>query len=106
MINQLIPIAVENIDAGVVVPSELFHIELLFYKYGGGDQAHIIFSILDNVIDQLLSEFFIFVDFERIAIEVAKELFKLVKVHHVAVRVVHLIEELEKLMQLFIAQAL
>ena len=31
-------------------------------------------------------------------IEAAEEFFKLIKVHHVAVRVVHLIEELEKFM--------
>jgi hypothetical protein len=95
--NRLEPPVLEDVNVGVIVSGELFNREFFLDQYCGGDQAHIIFSILDNVINQLLSEFFIFVDLERIAIEVAKELFKLVKVHHVAVRVVHLIEEPEKI---------
>ena len=36
--------------------------------------------------------------FKGLVIEAAEEFFKLIKVHHVAVRVVHLIEKLEKFM--------
>ena len=106
MINQLIPIAVENIDAGVVVPSEFFNRELLFDQYCGGYQAHIVVGILDNIIDQLLSELLIFIHLKRIAVEAAEEFFKLIKVHGVAVCVIELIKELEELMQFFIIQAL
>ena len=97
MINQLIPIAVENIDAGVVVACKFFHVELLLNKHGGSYQTHIVGRVLDNSIYQLLSELLIFVNLKGIVIEAAEKFFKLIKVHHVAVRVVHLIEELEKL---------
>ena len=98
MINQLIPTAVENVDAGVVVSGEFFYVELFLNKNSGGYQTHIVGGILDNIIYQLFSELLIFVNFEWVAIEVPKELFKLIKVHHIAMRVVHLIKELEKLM--------
>ena len=97
MINQLIPVAIKNINAGVVVSGELFHAELLLNKHGGSYQTHIVGRVLDDIIYQLLSELLIFVNLKGVVIEAAEEFFKLIKVHHVAVRVVHLIEELEKL---------
>ena len=103
MINQLIPIAVENIDAGVVVSGELFYIELLLNKHGGSYQTHIVGRVLDDIIYQLLSEFLIFVNLKGVVIEAAEKLFKLIKIHHIAVRVVHLIDELKELMKFFIA---
>ena len=103
MINQLIPIAVENIDAGVVVSGKLFHVELLLNKHGGSYQTHIVGRVLDDIIYQLLSELLIFVNLKGVVIEAAEKFFKLIKIHHVAMRVVHLIEELKELMKFFIA---
>ena len=97
MINQLEPIAVEDVNARVVVPGKLFNIELLFDQDSRGDQAHIVVGVLDNVVYQLLSELLVLVYLERIAIEVAEKFFKLVEVHHVAVGVIHLVEEFKKL---------
>ena len=85
MINQLIPIAVENIDAGIVVSGELFYVELLFYKYGGSYQTHIVGRVLDDIIYQLLFELLIFVNLKGIVIEAAEKFFKLIKIHHIAV---------------------
>ena len=104
--NQLKPIAIEEVNAGVVVSGKLFNRKFRFDQYCGGDQAHVVVGVFDHVIDQLLSEPLVFINLKGIAVEATKKFFKLIKIHHVAVRVVELIEELEKVMQLFIAQVL
>jgi hypothetical protein len=83
--NRLKPIVLEYVNAGVIVSGELFNRKFFLDQYCGSNQTHIIFSILDNVIDQLLSELLIFINLKGIIIEAAEEFFKLIKVHHVAV---------------------
>ena len=95
--NQLKPIAIEEVNAGVVVSGKLFNRKFLLDQYCGGDQAHIVVGIFDHVIDQLLSELLILIHPKRIAFEAAEEFFKLIKVHGVAMCVIELVKELEEL---------
>ena len=50
MENDLIPTAIEEVNAGVVVLGKLLNGEFLFDQNGSCDQAHMVMRIFDDIV--------------------------------------------------------
>ena len=96
--NDLIPTAIEEVNAGVVVLDKFFYGEFLFDQNGSSDQTHTVMRIFDDIVYQLLSEFAVFIHPKWIALEGFKKFFKLLQRDHIPMCVVEAIHEFEKIM--------
>ena len=67
--NCLIPITAEHVDAGVVVLNNFINREFLLDQHRGGNQTHVVVSVLYDIIYQLLAELLIVIESERIALK-------------------------------------
>ena len=67
--NKLKPTRLKDVDVGVVVADDFIHSKLSLYEHCCGNQAHMIKSIFDDVINQLFSKILIGIELEWIAVK-------------------------------------
>ena len=87
------PVALKDVDIGVIVHNDLVDREFLLDQNRRGHQAHVVVGVRDHILDQLLAEGLALAELEGVGIKRTQKLLKLVLRNCVAVLVIQLVEE-------------
>ena len=95
------PVALKDVDIGVLVHNDLVDREFLLDQNRRGHQAHVVVGVRDYILDQLLAEGLALAELEGVGIKRTQKLLKLVLGNHIPMLMVHLVKEHKEFMQTF-----